>query len=141
MKTGEEEAPLFDSERPVSAGIAHTGDFDFDGPQSDDEAVITSLSHNAEARLTNVTKEAESKAEGNFVPKPAVPDVPDASESFSFTKARRPSMNFTPIRQAPASYMLPTPRLTGERVARGSSPDALNAKGLLTSPNKSWVEC
>jgi hypothetical protein len=129
MKTGEEEAPLFDSERPVSAGTAHTGDYDFDGPPSDDEAVITSLSHSTEAGLTNVTNEAESRAEGNFVPKLVVLDT---SESFSFTKARRPQINFTLTRQVPASHMLPTPRLTGERVARGNSPDVLSAKGLLT---------
>jgi hypothetical protein len=131
-KTGDEDPWLYDSERPVSAGTACTDEYDFDAPQSDDEAIATRLSANTAARPTNVTNAAESRAGGNFLPKPVVSDVPNASEGFSFTKPNHPTMNFIPTRPAPASQMLPTPRLTGDRETRDGSPDELNAEGLLS---------
>lgn len=129
-KTGDDDTYLYDCECPVSAGTAHYNEFDFDASQSDDEAVITNLSHKTGTELTNTTYATESRGEGDFLPKPEISAVPDPGESFSFTKARRLSMNFTPTRQASAFHMLPTPRLTGERVTRGDSPDALNADGV-----------
>ena len=134
-KAGNEDTWLYDSDRPVSAGTTGTGGYDVD-VQSDDDAVLAQYD-NTRAQPTIIPDAAEPSAEGNFVPKPMAPDVPHASESFSFEKARRPSMNFTPTRQAPPFQTLPTPRMTDDREAGGGGPVALNSRGMLSRSNKS----
>lgn len=106
-KTGDEE-PLSsgfdDSDRPVSAGTSHSGQFELENPEEAAFLASVTTHTRTQPRIANESVDVAPTG-GQLLARPPSSDGISADAAFSFTRASRQQMDFTGTRKGPVTNL------------------------------------
>ncbi|KAK3691772.1 hypothetical protein LTR37_018430 [Vermiconidia calcicola] len=108
-KTGDGETvseTQFVGERPVSAGTAHSSQFEFD--ETEDDVVLAKYAAEPKASVEHSIGRDEQGVNASLLARPGVIAKSDEARGFSFSRASRQQMDFTGTRKGPALHVANT---------------------------------
>ena len=122
-KTGDGDTVQFVSERPVSAGTAHSSQFEFDEAEDDD--VLARYVAEPKASVEHSIARDEQGVNASLLTRPDATAKSDKASGFSFSRVSVQQMDFTGTRKGPAFHVADTKEQSGT-----ISPEHDDAEGM-----------
>ncbi|KAK3705738.1 hypothetical protein LTR37_013181 [Vermiconidia calcicola] len=129
-KTGDGDTVQFVSERPVSAGTAHSSQFEFDEAEDDD--VLARYVAEPKASVEHSIARDEQGVNASLLTRPDATAKSDKASGFSFSRVSVQQMDFTGTRKGPAVHVADTKEQSG--TISPEHDDAEDTRGQGTAP-------
>ena len=124
----------FESDRPVSAGTAHSGQFELENPE--EAAILASLTAATKIRSGGAQDVDKPAAIGGpLLARPESSDGINPDSAFSFAKASRQQMDFTGTRKGPALNTGPSGDPVRKQVNEGADQPYAGTCGEPRTPS------